>query len=77
MTIDDYFKTIGYACLYKGLGKTVDKILFDEITVTLCRNVYPRELIKSIKKYGGKIKKQYSGIYYVRGLIEIPLQIIG
>lgn len=76
MTIDDYFKTIGYACLYKGLGKTVDKIPFDEITVTLCRNVYPRELIKSIKKYGGKIEKQYSGIYYVRGLIEIPSQII-
>ena len=26
MTIDDFFKTVGYACIYKGLGETVDQI---------------------------------------------------
>ena len=29
LTIDDYFKTDGYACLYKGLGETVNQIPAD------------------------------------------------
>lgn len=24
--IDDYYKTVGYACLYKGFGETADQI---------------------------------------------------
>lgn len=30
LTIDDYYKTVGYACLYKGLGESVDLIPADE-----------------------------------------------
>ena len=33
LTIDDFFKTFAYACLYKGLGKTVDAIPAREVTV--------------------------------------------
>lgn len=29
LSIDDYYKTVGYACLYKGLGETVDQIPAD------------------------------------------------
>jgi hypothetical protein len=28
MSIDDYYKTIGYACLYKGLGGNVKSCIF-------------------------------------------------
>ena len=41
LTIDDYFKTIGYACLYKGLGETVNQIPANQLTVTLVRDTYP------------------------------------
>lgn len=44
MTIDDFYKTVGYACLYKGYGKTVNEIPLSELTVSLFREAYPREL---------------------------------
>ena len=76
MSIDDYVKTVAYACLYKGLGETVDAIPLDELTITICRNEYPRELIRSIENYGGTVEREYPGIYYVSGIISVPSQII-
>lgn len=46
--IDDYYKTVGYACLYKGFGETADQIPAGEITVSLFRESYPRELYEAI-----------------------------
>ena len=37
LSIDDYYKTVGYACLYKGLGETVDQIPADELTISIFR----------------------------------------
>ena len=37
MTIDDFFKTLGYAYLYKGLGEKVDQIPLEELTISLFR----------------------------------------
>lgn len=76
MSIDDYIKAIGYAFIYKGLGSSIDEIPLDELTVSLCRDTYPRKLIKSIKKYGGNIYEKFPGIYYVTGIAIIPSQII-
>ena len=45
MTIDDLYKTIGYACLYKGLGKFVDEIPSGELTVSMFRYVKPRKML--------------------------------
>ena len=42
ITIDDYFKTVGYAYLYKGLGKAVNEIPGDELTVSMVRDVHPK-----------------------------------
>lgn len=44
MTIDDFYKTIGYACLYKGYGNTVNEIPENELSVSLFREVYPEKL---------------------------------
>ena len=33
MTIDDFFKTLGYAFLYKGLGEKVNQIPLRELTI--------------------------------------------
>ncbi|MBR4515299.1 MAG: hypothetical protein IKO61_10490 [Lachnospiraceae bacterium] len=76
LTIDDYIKTVGYAYIYKGLGKTVNEIPLNELTVSLCREEYPDELIRLIEASGGKVEERFPGIYYVTGLIAIPSQII-
>ena len=76
LTIDDYYKTLGYAYLYKGLGKTVDEIPLNELTVTLVRDKYPDKLIKTITKYGGSVNNVYPGIYYISGLVNTPSQIV-
>lgn len=67
LSIDDYYKTVGYACLYKGLGETVDQIPANELTVSIFRESYPREMFEAMKNLGLEIKKRYPGIYYISG----------
>lgn len=67
LSIDDYYKTVGYACLYKGLGETVDQIPADELTVSIFRESYPREMFEAMKNLGLEIKEKYPGIYYISG----------
>jgi hypothetical protein len=76
MSIDDYYKAVGYACLYKSLGTTVDAIPASELTVSLFRETYPREMMQALKKQGAIIKEKYPGIYYVKGLVSFDTQIV-
>ena len=76
LTIDDYVKTVGYACLYKGLGETVDQIPLKEMTVSIFRENYPRKLIAVLKREGFAIEKRYNGIYYISGRWPFATQII-
>jgi hypothetical protein len=76
LSIDDLIKTVGYAYIYKGLGKTINDIPLGELTVSVVRDVYPRELIKTIRAEGGIVKEEFPGIYYVTNLVAIPTQII-
>ena len=75
MTIDDFFKTLGYAYLYKGLGEKVDQIPLEELTVSLFRASAPKQLFKQLIGYGYKIEQHMSGIYYVQGF-AVPVQIV-
>lgn len=75
MTIDDFFKTLGYAFLYKGLGEKVNQIPLSELTVSLFRASVPKELLNQLSKEGYIIEKQVPGIYYVNGLL-VPTQIV-
>ena len=74
MTIDNFFKTLGYAFLYKGLGEKVNQIPLRELTVSLFRASAPKELLNQISKEGYIIEKQSPGIYYVNGL-SVPTQL--
>lgn len=76
MTIDDFYKTVGYACLYKGYGKTVNEIPLSELTVSLFREAYPRELFAMLEDAGHHIEEKYPGIYYVTNNLPFPAQII-
>ncbi len=76
MSIDDFFKTIGYACLYKGYGSTVDMYPIEEITVSLFREIYPREMFAKLESNGFEILKKYPGVYYIYGTIPFAAQVI-
>ncbi len=76
ITIDDYYKTMAYAYLYKGLGKTVDEIPGNELTVTMARDVHPDALFTKIVEYGGAVDEKYPGVYYVGGIFNTPSQIL-
>ena len=76
LTIDDYFKTVGYAYLYKGLGKTVNGISGEELTVSLARDIHPDQLFSALVKSGGTIDQKYPGVYYINGVVKIPTQVI-
>ena len=75
LTIDDYYKTVGYACLYKGLGDTVNQIPAKELTVSIFRHRYPRELFRELSREGFTVKEAFPGIYYVRGTVPFDVQI--
>ena len=76
LTIDDFYKTVGYACLYKGYGERVDAVPINELTVSIFRAKRPEKMFLTLQKYGHKIKEKYSGIYYVTERLPFPVQII-
>ena len=66
LNIDDYYKAMAYACLYKCSGRRVNEIPASEITVSLVRDRYPQELIRALTSAGAEITQKYPGIYYLR-----------
>jgi hypothetical protein len=76
ITIDDLFKTIGYACLYKGLGETVDAVPATELTVSLLREKKPIEFFNAVRRIGGIIEEGFPGIYYIKGISMIDTQLV-
>lgn len=75
LTIDDFIKTIGYACIYKGLGEKVNQVPLHELTVSVFREEKPEKMMRDIERDGGKIEKVSDGIYYVKDML-IPAQIV-
>jgi hypothetical protein len=76
LTIDDFVKTVGYACIYKSQGDTVDQIPLDELTVSVFRESYPKELMEALGRLGATVTEQFPGIYYVTGLGMFDSQIV-
>lgn len=76
MNIDTFYKVNAYACLFKCSGGKVDEYKASEITITLVRKTYPRELIKSLNDSGYYIERTGEGIYHVKGSLLFQTQII-
>jgi len=72
----EYFKVLSYACLYIGNSAAKDKVLPEEVTVSLFRANYPEKLIKQLRLWGYEIYKYADGIYYVQGNTIFPTQIV-
>lgn len=75
MSIDDFYKTVAYACMYKALGERVDAVSADELTISMIREAYPAGMVAMLKRQGVEIEKVYDGIYYLRDFF-IPAQIV-
>lgn len=76
LDIDTFYKVGAYASLYKSYGETVDSIKADDVTVSLVRDVKPEGLFKYFKEHQYSITNPYGGVYYVRGTVLFPTQII-
>ena len=75
LNIDVFFKAIGYAFLYKGLGESVNQIPLEELTVSIFRETRPVKLMQKLAESGCTVQEYAPGIYYIEGLM-IPGQII-
>ena len=76
LTIDDFYKAQGYALIYKSLGKTVNAIPLEQMTVSIFRHAYPREMMNALKDSGMEIEERHPGVYTVTGSISVPTQVI-
>jgi len=72
VSIGDFYKVYGYACVYIALNKVDVK----DLTLTFVESHYPRELLAHLQEVRGyTVEERLSGIYIIRGDI-LPIQII-
>lgn len=76
LNIDDYYKTIAYASIYKSMGAKVNDIDADQITISIFWDKYPRKLMDLLKKSGAIIEQPFRGIYYIKEKVLFPTQIV-
>ena len=76
LSIDVFYKTQAYACLYKASGETVNAIPAEEITLSLFRDVYPRELMQQLKAQGFSVEERHPGVYQITGAGFFMTQIV-
>lgn len=66
LSLDDFYKIIGYACFYKADAAITNSIEIEELTVTYVCHRYPRKLMKHLIHSGYQIKQAGAGIYYTK-----------
>lgn len=74
--VDAFYKSMAYASLYKSYGKTEDERKADDITVSLLREAKPAGLFRYFTEHGYEISCIYKGIYYIKGNVLFPTQIV-
>ena len=76
LSIDAFYKVLGYACFYKADVQHVDTIKIDGITISYVSKSYPRKLIKHLKSVRGyDLVSKGKGIWYIEGGM-FPMQLI-
>lgn len=75
LSIDDFYKAVAYSLIYKGYNRKVDELPIRDMTLTLVRHSYPRELMKALKREGFTVEQRHPGIFHVEGNI-LKIQIV-
>ncbi len=76
LNVDVVWKTIGYAGIYKSLGRSVNEIPAEELTISIVRSRKPVKLFDYIAKSYGEVIREQDGVYLIDGIISIPLRIV-
>ncbi len=76
LDIDTFYKVGAYAGLYKSYGSGVDARRADDITVSIIREGKPSGLFRYFKEKGVAVAHPASGIYYIKGEVLFPTQVI-
>ncbi|MCI8666740.1 MAG: 3-isopropylmalate dehydrogenase [Dorea sp.] len=76
ISIDDFYKVYGYACLYQSNTEKVHEISMEDITITFVCSHYPRKMMKILKQERniGAVQKG-KGIYWLTN-DPVTMQII-
>jgi hypothetical protein len=73
ISIEDFYKVLAYAFLYRSTTKTAS---IRDMTLTFVERHYPVKLIKHLEKeLGYRVEMKWPGIYYVFGG-SFPIQLI-
>jgi hypothetical protein len=72
VSIDDFYKVYGYACLYISFNE----VSVTDLTITFVESRYPKDLLAHLRKIRGyTVEEKSPGIYTVTGDM-LPIQII-
>ena len=76
VNVNDFYKVMGYACIFQSNTERVMEILPPDVTVTLAGEHFPRKLSTYLRNaYDVDMEMEYPGIYYIRGLL-FPVQVL-
>ena len=76
LSIDNYYRAVGYAFFYKADTGKENSIKIEDITLTFICTSMPINLLKHLKKvWGINCVKKWEGIYYLEGFL-LPMQLI-
>ena len=76
LSINDFYKVYGYACIYQSDTNKVKEIDPETLTITFVCSHYPRDMIQHLERIRGiRTEFQGAGIYYLKG-DPIPMQIL-
>lgn len=76
LSVNDFYKVYGYACIYQSNTDRVKEIDPEELTLTFACSHYPRKLLRHLETVRGmRAEYQGGGIYYLKG-DPIPMQLL-
>ena len=69
-------KVLGYANLYIGVAEHEKDRPDDQVTISIFRAKKNVKLFSKMEQEGALIKSDVPGVYYVKGLTDLPFQIV-
>lgn len=76
VSINDFYKVLGYTCFYQSDTEQVMKINPDELTITFVCSHFPQKMVAHLQnRYRVRLEKQENGIYYINNSY-FPMQIV-
>lgn len=76
LSIDDFYKVQAYGLLYKGFGRKVNELPIENITLTIVRHTYPKDMMRMLQDSEIVVNNVHNGIYRFEGKLSIPVQLV-